>query len=352
MIFIQNIDPETSTFTYLLADPVTREAALIDPVLEQVERDVALLQRLGLTLRFTIETHVHADHVSGGGRLRQRLGSQTVMHASGGADCADVLVHDGDTVQVGAVRIEVRYTPGHTDGCTSYVVGDRVFTGDTLLIGGCGRTDFQQGSPETLYESVHGQLFTLPEATLVFPGHDYNGNVASTIGWEKAHNRRLGGGRSKADFVAIMNDLKLAHPKKIDVAVPANLRCGLPDKAVEALDALSVDRGSWRDLPAHRARGWMGKVRVVDVREPPERTGPLGHVEGTENVPLGTVLEVAKASWDKDAPLVVLCRSGGRSGQAATALAEAGFRHVYNLQGGMMAWNDAGLPVAGATQEA
>ena len=181
---------------------------------------------------------------------------------------------------------------------------------------------------------------------------DDNGNVASTIGWEKAHNRRLGGGRSKADFVAIMNELNLAHPKKIDVAVPANLRCGLPDQAVDALDALSVDRGAWRDLPPHRARGWMDKVRVVDVREVPERTGPLGHVAGTENVPLADVVEIAKSAWDTEAPLVVLCRSGGRSSQAAAALAAAGFHHVYNLDGGMLAWTEAGLPVVGASQEA
>ena len=347
MIFLQNQDPETATFTYLLADPGTREAVLIDPVLEQVDRDIALLDRLGLTLRYTLETHVHADHVSGGGRLRQRLGSQTVMHTSGGAACADRLVDDGDVVQVGAVRIEARYTPGHTSGCTSYFVGDRVFTGDAMLIDGCGRTDFQQGDPGTLYDSIHRQLFSLPDDTLMFPGHDYKGHICSTIGWEKAHNKRLGGGRSRDAFIEIMNNLNLAQPKRIAEAVPANLRCGLPDDAKVALEALGTDRGGYRDLAPTVAQSWLSRVHAVDVREVHERTGPLGHIDGTALAPLATVMAVA-AGWDRAAPILLICRSGGRSGRAAAALAAAGFQAVYNLDGGMIGWNDAGLPVVGA----
>lgn len=233
MIFTQLFDEDTSTFTYLLGDPVAREAILIDPVLGQLDRDIATLERLGLTLRYTLETHAHADHVSSGGQLRKRLGSRTVMHAAVGAQCADIKVVDGDILTIGAIQVAVRYTPGHTDGCASYVVGDRVFTGDALLIGGCGRTDFQQGDAGRLYDSVHAQLFSLPDETLVFPGHDYKGRVVSTIGWEKAHNVRLGGERSRASFIALMDALDLRQPGRIAQTVPANLRCGLPAAAVQ-----------------------------------------------------------------------------------------------------------------------
>jgi glyoxylase-like metal-dependent hydrolase (beta-lactamase superfamily II) len=227
MIFHQLFEPETSTFTYLLADPDTREALLIDPVLEEVDRYVALLAELGLTLRYTLETHVHADHVTAGGALRERLGSRSVVHADGGAACADVPVRDGDAVVVGGLTLQVRETPGHTSGCVSYVMGDRVFTGDALLIGGCGRTDFQGGDAARLYDSLHRQIFSLPPEIVVYPGHDYKGRTASTVGEELANNARLGGGRSKADFVELMANLKLAYPKQIDRAVPANLACGV-----------------------------------------------------------------------------------------------------------------------------
>lgn len=227
MIFRQLFEPVSSTYTYLLADPTTGEAVLIDPVVEELDTYLRTLTELGLTLTHTLETHVHADHVTAGGLLRQRLGSRTVVHASAGAACADVLVHNGDRVRVGSLELEVRETPGHTDGCVAYVAGDRVFTGDTLLIGGCGRTDFQQGSAETLYDSVHTQLFSLPPDTLVYPAHDYKGRTVSTIREEKVSNARLGGGRSKPDFVALMGELRLAYPKQIDRAVPANQACGI-----------------------------------------------------------------------------------------------------------------------------
>lgn len=226
MIFRQLFESVSSTYTYLLADADTRRAVLVDPVVEEIETYAKLLSELDLTLVYTLETHVHADHVTAGAMLRERYGSKTVVHRDGGATCADVPVQHGDHIVVGAVDLEVRETPGHTNGCVAYVGADRVFTGDALLIGGCGRTDFQHGDAGRLYDSVHGQIFSLPPDTLVYPAHDYKGRTVSTVKEEAALNARLGGGKTKAEFVAIMNDLRLAYPKQIDRAVPANQQCG------------------------------------------------------------------------------------------------------------------------------
>ncbi len=226
MIFRQLFEPVSSTYTYLLGCERTHQALLIDPVVEEVETYIALLKELGLTLVYTLETHVHADHVTGAALLRERLGSKGVVHRDAGAECADVLVTDGESLQVGDIHIEVRHTPGHTNADVSYVAGDRVFTGDALLIGGCGRTDFQQGDAGRLYDSIHEKLFTLPPDTLVYPAHDYNGNTVSTIKQEQAKNPRLGGGKTRAEFIQIMRDLKLPYPKQIDRALSANQACG------------------------------------------------------------------------------------------------------------------------------
>ncbi|WP_305080105.1 MBL fold metallo-hydrolase [Methylomonas koyamae] len=185
-----------------------------------------LLQSLDLQLVYTLETHVHADHITGSGLLREKVGSKSVVHRDAGAMCADLLVTDGVPLQVGDLQLQVRHTPGHTNGCVSYVMADRVFTGDALLIGGSGRTDFQQGDAGQLYDSITGKLFTLPPDTLVYPGHDYHGNTVSTIKQEMAKNPRLGGGKTRDEFIAIMSELKLAYPKFIDQALPANQSCG------------------------------------------------------------------------------------------------------------------------------
>lgn len=228
MIFRQLFEPDTSTYSYLLACERSRRALLIDPVAVEVDTYIEILETLRLQLIYTLETHVHADHITGAGLLRKKLGSKSVVHRDAGAGCADLLVTDGVLLQVGDIEIRVLHTPGHTSGCVSYALSDRVFTGDALLIGGCGRTDFQQGDAGQLYDSIHGKLFTLPPDTLVYPGHDYNGNTVSTIRQEMQKNPRLGGGKSREAFITLMNELKLPYPKHIDSALPANMACGVP----------------------------------------------------------------------------------------------------------------------------
>ena len=229
MIFRQLFETKTSTYTYLLGCEKTRKAILIDTVACDVEHYNDLLRELDLKLIYTMETHVHADHITGAGLLREKLGSKSVVHRDAGAMCADLLVTDGVLLQVGDIVIRVLHTEGHTSGCLSFYVGDRVFTGDSLLINGCGRTDFQEGDAGTLYDNIHNKLFTLPVDTLVYPGHDYNGNTVSTIKQEIAKNARLGDGKSRDEFIQIMQNLNLPYPKFIDEALPANQECGMLD---------------------------------------------------------------------------------------------------------------------------
>ena len=353
MIFRQLFEARSSTFTYLLGDEDSREAVLIDPVFEEFARDAALVDELGLTLRYTLETHVHADHVTAAWLFRQRRGSQIIVSGRAGVSCADRMVDEGDEVRFGGCALEVRATPGHTSGCVSYVTADHAmaFTGDALLIRGSGRTDFQQGDPHRLYRSVHERIFTLPDRCIIYPGHDYRGRTASSVAEERAYNPRLGGGRSEADFVGTMNNLGLPHPKQIDVAVPSNLRCGEPERP----EAAAVEP-SWG--PVVRTYGgvleidvdWvsehMDQLRVLDVREPDEYVGELGHIPGAELLPLGD-LRAQLPALDRSAPIVTVCRSGGRSAQAAAILEAAGFEQVANLRGGMLRWRGHELPVEG-----
>jgi len=226
MMIRQLFDKDTSTYTYLVADTQTGEAALIDAVREQFNRDSKLVKELGLTLKYAIETHVHADHITGAGLLRNAFGTRVALHEASESKCADILLKDGEVLKVGDIEIKALHTPGHTNADTSYLVDGAVFTGDALLIGGCGRTDFQAGDAAQLYQSIHDKLFTLPDETVVYPGHDYRGLTVSTIGEEKANNARLGQGKSKEEFVEIMDNLNLPHPARIKEAVPGNMVCG------------------------------------------------------------------------------------------------------------------------------
>ncbi len=339
MLFRQHFDRETCTYTYLLADEDTRLAVLVDPVVELVERDLQLLRELELELVHTLETHVHADHVTGGAALRDRVGSTTVVSKHGGAVCADVLVDDGDVLQVGSLRIEIRATPGHTAGCVTYVLEEQgmAFTGDALMVRGCGRTDFQEGDAATLYQSVHGQILSLPPGTKLYPGHDYKGRTVTTVAEELRYNPRLGGGRSEAEFVAIMDNLKLAHPARIHVAVPANQRCGQWAPISTRTDGVS-------EVPV----GWVAAERngstVIDVRSAEEYRGELGHIAGSDLQPLDRLSEGADR-WNRETPVITVCRGGVRSARAAAQLEQLGFARVVSMAGGMQAWNDAGLPV-------
>ncbi|NJK35644.1 MAG: MBL fold metallo-hydrolase [Oscillatoriales cyanobacterium SM2_2_1] len=226
MLFRPLFDPETSTYTYLIGDRTTGEAALVDSVLEQVDRDLQVLSELGLTLRYTLETHVHADHVTGAGKLRQQTQCDGVVPAGAMVECADQTLQDNEVLMVGTIPIQAIATPGHTDSHMTFLVDQtHLLTGDSLLIRGCGRTDFQSGDPGLLFDAIVNRLFNLPEETVVCPGHDYRGQIFSTIGEEKRWNPRLVN-RTRAQFIEFMNGLNLPDPKKIAEAVPANQQCG------------------------------------------------------------------------------------------------------------------------------
>jgi glyoxylase-like metal-dependent hydrolase (beta-lactamase superfamily II)/rhodanese-related sulfurtransferase len=353
LVFRQLFDPQSSTYSYLLADGRSREAVLIDPVFEQVRRDAALIAELDLRLLATLESHVHADHVTGAWLLKRQFGSAIVASQASGADGADRYLKHGDRVAFGARYLEVRATPGHTHGCVTYVLDDEsmAFTGDCLLIRGSGRTDFQQGDPREMYRSVRSQILSLPPSCLLYPAHDYRGLTVTSVAEERRYNPRLGGEIGESDFVGYMSNLGLPHPKLIDIAVPANMRCGQPKNDT----TLPGDPG-WAPLTFTFAGIWeiqpaaleehAERIQIVDVREPDEYDGSLGHIHGAKLIPLGS-LAARAGELARDRPVVAVCRSGARSAQASVLLQRAGFTEVANLAGGMLRWRAEGLPVEG-----
>jgi len=237
MIFRQLLEPVSSTYTYLLGCEETGQAVLVDPVVNSMDRDLQLIQGLGLRLAYTLDTHIHADHITAARELKQRVGSRIAAPAFDRLPCVDFGMEEGRPLQVGSIELAGLHTPGHTDGHFAYVAGERVFTGDALLIDGCGRTDFQNGDAQALYRSVTHKLFALPDETLVYPAHDYAGRHVSSIAQEKARNPRLGAGRTLDEFREIMANLNLPYPKFIDYAVPGNRECGLcPPDLPQALE--------------------------------------------------------------------------------------------------------------------
>ena len=337
---VQLFDPASSTYTYVLFDHVSRDALIIDPVDEQLERDLEVLKEYGLNLRWTVETHAHADHITSAGLLAEHAGAKTAAPEACGITTAAMQLRDGDELQFGREKITALATPGHTAGSMCFVWRDHVFTGDTLLINGCGRTDFQSGSAEALYQSITQRLFTLPDATTVWPGHDYNGRSHTTIGVEKAGNPRLAG-KSKDEFVAIMHALNLPKPKRIDVAVPANLSSGLRHDAEGGLlETARPASGYAGDVMPQLAWRWAqaGDAVLVDVRTDAEREW-VGFVPGAVPVAWkqwpGMAMnpsfdEELKAAVPAGSKVVLLCRSGVRSVAAAKRATELGLE-AYNI---------------------
>jgi len=344
MIFRQLYDAPSSTYTYLLADEKSREALLIDPVFEQSQRDLALLRELDLSLKLVVDTHAHADHITAAWLLQQKTGCLIALSADAGAENVDLLLKDGDEFGVQGVQLQARATPGHTHGCMSFVLSDHsmVFTGDTLLIRGCGRSDFQQGNAARLFQSITQQLFSLPDDCIVFPAHDYNGRTESSIREEKQHNPRVGGGANERDFVLYMNSMQLPHPKKIAEALPNNLRSGKPESGLVPTEP------DWADLRISFAGvtevepEWViqnqPSVLILDVREAEEiEQDELDGVNSALAIPLSQLRERV-SEVPKDKPVVTLCRSGKRSAIALNMLKDAGHTQVANIRGGMLLW--------------
>jgi glyoxylase-like metal-dependent hydrolase (beta-lactamase superfamily II)/rhodanese-related sulfurtransferase len=344
MIFRQLFDPVSSTYSYLLASRPGGEALIVDPVLEKVERYLQLLRELDLVLVKAVDTHLHADHITALGALRDKTHCITVMGEQTKADVVSVRLADGDKLTIEGLVLDVVYTPGHTDDSYSFVMTDRVFTGDTLLIRGTGRTDFQNGDAGQQYDSIFGCLLKLPSETLVYPAHDYKGETVSTIGEEKAFNPRLKV-KSREEYVELMQNLKLSNPKMMDVAVPANMHIGFHQE--------EIARKGWA-FSAAEALALVGKpdVALIDLRERPERErhgiipGAL-HVPYTtlqENIAAGGMLhELATATSKR---LVFYCAFGERSAMAVQAAQDAGIVCARHIQGGLDAWRKASGPVA------
>jgi glyoxylase-like metal-dependent hydrolase (beta-lactamase superfamily II)/rhodanese-related sulfurtransferase len=343
MIFRQLFDATSGTYTYLIASRRGGEALIIDPVLEKVDRYLQLVRELDVKLVKAIDTHLHADHITGLGALRDRTQCVTVMGEQTKADVVSIRVAEGDTVDVEGIALEALYTPGHTDDSYSYLMQDRVFTGDTLLIRGTGRTDFQNGDPRAQYESIFNKLLKLPTETLVYPAHDYKGDTVSTIGEERACNPRLQV-KSVDEYVDLMNNLKLANPKMMDVAVPANIHVGLAQE--------DLAHREWT-LDIAEAMALMGSpdVAFVDLRESKERCkhGVIPnslhapYADLMENVHAGGMLyELARATSRR---LLFYCAFGERSAMAVRAAQGAGLGSACHIKGGINAWKKAGGPL-------
>jgi glyoxylase-like metal-dependent hydrolase (beta-lactamase superfamily II)/rhodanese-related sulfurtransferase len=340
MIFRQLFEPVSATYSYLLASRSGGEALIIDPVLEKVDRYIQLMAELDLRLVKAVDTHLHADHITGLGALRDRTHCITVMGEQSSVDVVSMRVADGDQVVIEGIALEAIYTPGHTDDSYSFRLADRVFTGDTLLIRGTGRTDFQNGDPLAQYESLFGRLLTLPNETLVYPAHDYKGDTVSTIGEERRHNPRLQVG-SAQEYADLMNNLGLTNPKMMDVAVPANMRQGLAQVQIAA-------KGwAYTAVAAQRLVG-LPDVALIDLREKRERDRH-GEIPGALHVPYHDLQEHLASGGRLrslgDIPgklLLFYCAFGERSAMAVQAAQDTGLATARHIEGGFAAWKQAG----------
>ncbi len=381
MLFRQLFDTETWTYTYLIADPEHQEAVLIDPVNTHIDDYLKLLNELGVKLKYSLETHVHADHITASGLLREKLGAQTGVSALCGAETADFQIQDGDVFSfANGEQIKAIATPGHTKGSMSFLWRDRVFTGDCLLINGCGRTDFQGGDAGTQYDSITQRLFTLPDETVVYPGHDYQQRWISSIKQEKTTNPRLAG-KTRDEFITIMNNLNLPKPKLIDEAVPANRFCGLEEKqrqdavsqreiarasaaatdesaaagvncggdlpktgGITVQDLVAAAKQKITEITPAKAKQLIaeGNISIIDTREESEYAA--GHIDNALPLPRG-VLEFKLGNFpelaDKAKPILIYCRTGGRAALAAQNLLTLGYSNVLSIAGGFEAWQKA-----------
>jgi len=351
LILKQLFDQTSGTYTYLLADAETREAILLDCVYEQHDRDASLIRELELKLLACVETHCHADHVTGGWLLKHTTGCDLIAAQESKIEPLDRALQEGDIIEFGEFSVQAIATPGHTDGCMSYVLQDKsmVFTGDALLIRGCGRTDFQQGSANKLYHSIKDKLLNLPDSCIVYPAHDYSGRISSTIGEEKALNPRIGGHANEADFVGFLENLNLPHPKQLDIAVPANLKAGKPedDELPDQPDWAPVVRTysgvleiSPQWVAAHR-----DKVHILDVRTKPETDEESVRIADAQLVPIGELRNRLDEIPDTK-PVMTICRSGKRSVLAYNILRDAGYQQVASINGGLLRWTTEGLPLS------
>jgi sulfur dioxygenase len=344
MIFRQLFDSTSGTYTYLLASRHGGEALIVDPVLERVDRYLQLVRELDLKLVKAVDTHLHADHITGLGALRDRTQCITVMGENTKADVVSMRVGEGDRIEIEGLRLEVLFTPGHTDDSYSFLWDNRVFTGDTLLIRGTGRTDFQNGDPRAQYDSIFNKLLKLPDETMVYPAHDYKGETVSTIGEEKLFNPRLKV-KSIDEYVDLMNNLNLPNPKMMDVAVPANMQVGLHQEMIA--------KKGWA-LSAAEALALPGRcdVTLVDLREKSERD-KHGVIPGSLHapyrdlpqhiVPGGMLHELAAATGKQ---MVFYCAFGERSAMAVQAARDAGLNNARHIQGGIDAWKKTGGPIS------
>jgi len=357
MLFKQLYDTESSTLTYIIADSSSKEAAIIDPVKSQIETYKTLISEYGLTLKYSLETHVHADHITASGLLRQQLGCITGVSKACGAKYADIQIKDRDAFHLGKNETIVAIaTPGHTMGSLSFMWRDKVFTGDALLINGCGRTDFQGGDAGDLYDSITQRLFNLPDETLVFPGHDYKNHRVSSIGQEKLINPRLAN-KCREQFIEFMNNLNLPKPNLIDIAVPANRYCGLDEEeAIQSSEPKDEVKPSQLMTPSQMVAQIKHQIKeitinetskliqnkdvvLIDIRE--QNEFEQGSITGALFIPRG-ILEFKISEFSKlhnpETKLVLFCRSGNRSALAAVSLQNMGFKNVMSMIGGYETW--------------
>ena len=350
LIFKQLFDQTSATFSYLLADADSGAAVFIDTVYERHERDLSLVRELELKLLACLETHCHADHVTGAWLMKHMTGCEIMASGQSNIEMLDRSLSQDSRVEFGAHALTVIETPGHTAGCISYLLEDAsmIFTGDSLLIRGCGRTDFQQGSARKLFHSIKGRLFALPDRCIVYPAHDYSGRTASSIGEEKKLNPRIGGQANENDFVTYMDNIRLPHPMQLEFAVPANIKAGRPadDQLPEQPDWAPVvtTYSGVLEISPQWVASHIHNIHILDVRTTVETAEESTRISGAQMIPLDELRDRI-AEVPQKVPVMTLCRSGKRSVLAYNILREAGWPKVANISGGLLRWNEEGLPV-------